>query len=62
MTTRKYQVEVVRTSYAFRTMFVEAASKEEARDIALDTAGNFEFSEKDADYSVDYVVEVPPKT
>ena len=49
---KKYSVEICRTSYAFTTIEVEAESEEEAEDLAYDEAGNHDFSEKDADYSV----------
>lgn len=51
----KYNVHVVRTSFAFRVIEVEADSVAEAKDIALDTAGDYEFSEKDAEYDINFV-------
>lgn len=48
--TQKFQIPVVRTSYAFKTIEVEAGSLEEAQRKALDEAGNHEFSEKNVDY------------
>lgn len=51
----KYEVAVCRTSYAFHTIEVEALNEEEAANIAREEAGNLEFSEKSAEYSVDYV-------
>jgi len=49
---KKFAVEVVRTSYAFKTIEVEATSQEEANKLALDQAGDHEYSEKDADYKI----------
>lgn len=51
--TRTYTVPVTRISYSSRILTVEASSAEEARRIALDEAGNYEFSEHDADYKAD---------
>lgn len=48
----KYKIEVCRVGYSFRTIEVEADNEEQAEEIALDEAPNYEFSEKDADYSV----------
>lgn len=47
-----FAVEVVRTSYAFKTIEVEATSQEEAEKLALDEAGDHLYSEKDADYKL----------
>lgn len=52
----KYQVSVCRTSYAYRTIEVEALNEQEAAQIASEEAGNLEFSEKSAEYSADYVI------
>jgi hypothetical protein len=52
----KFQVEVCRIAYAVRTIEVEALNAEEAENIALDTAGNYEFSEHHADYECNAVV------
>lgn len=49
----KYDVEVCRTSYSTRTITVEAANGEEAKQLALDAAGDLEFSEHSSDYSVE---------
>ena len=48
----KYNIEVCRISYGFATIEVEAESLEQAEEIALDEAGNYEFSEKDAEYTI----------
>jgi len=45
-----YEIEVCRIGYGHKTIEVEATSQEEAEQIALDEAGSYEFSEKDAEY------------
>ena len=59
---KTYDVDVCRTSYAFRTIRVEAETKEDAMSRAEDTASNFTFSEKDAEYEADgaMIVEAIP--
>ena len=49
----KFKVNVIRTSYAFRTLEIEADNAEDAKEKAIDDADYHEFSEKSADYSVD---------
>lgn len=51
----KFNVQVMRTSYAFCTIRVEAKDSREAEDSALDEAGNYEYSEKSSEYSVQEV-------
>lgn len=51
----KFIVSVRRTSYAFKDIEVEANSRDEARNKAYDEAGDYEYSEKDADYKVEYI-------
>jgi hypothetical protein len=51
-TKKSYTVPVVRTSYAFRNVTVLASSEKEAHKLALEEAGNHEFSEKSADYDI----------
>jgi hypothetical protein len=51
----KYTVLVIRTSYGNREIEVEANSEEEAKEKAIDEAGNYEFSEHTSNYEVDYV-------
>lgn len=52
----KYTVIVNRIGYAQTDIEVEASSEDEARQKALDKAGNVEFREHDADYEVDGVI------
>jgi hypothetical protein len=52
---KKYRVVVTRTSYSSRDFDITAHSIEEAKQVALDNAGDYEFSEKDANYEVDGV-------
>jgi hypothetical protein len=47
---KKFEIEVTRIGYAYKTMTVEANSREEAEGIALDEAGDEEFSERESDY------------
>jgi hypothetical protein len=49
----KFIVSVLRTSYAWRDIEISAASEAEARATVLDICGDYEFSEKDADYSIE---------
>jgi len=52
LSVEKFDIEVCRISYGFRTINVEAQSQEEAERIALDEAGNHEFSEKSSEYKI----------
>lgn len=54
---REFTVVVCRTSYAFRTLTIKAKNEEEAKEKALDEAGDYEFSESNADYEIDSVQE-----
>jgi hypothetical protein len=54
---KKYVVSVCRTGYGFRDIEVEAKDEKEALKLALDEAGNHEFSEKTADYTTDGLTE-----
>ena len=47
----KFIVTVMRTSYAFHNIEVEANTRKEAENLAIDEAGSLLFSENDADYS-----------
>lgn len=49
----KYKGTVCRISYSFREIKVEADNDEQAKEKMLDEAGNYEFSEKSSDYSLD---------
>lgn len=51
----KYIVDVCRVGYSYTTIEVEAENEEMAKEIAVDEAANYEFSEKDAEYSAEYV-------
>lgn len=51
----KFTVAVMRIGYACQDMEVEAANEEEAKEVALDHAGNESFSEHHSEYKVDYV-------
>lgn len=54
----KYNVCVTRVSYACRDIIVDADTPELAREKALEEAGDYEFSEHDADYSVSDTAEI----
>lgn len=56
--TMKYQVSLVRIGYGFNTIEIEAESEGEARDKALDQAGDHEYSEKTAEYDIDTIEEI----
>jgi hypothetical protein len=52
---KKYIVSVSRISYGWRDIEITAASEAEARATALDLCGDYEYSEKDAEYSIEQV-------
>jgi hypothetical protein len=54
-----FVVGVTRIGYGYRDFEIEAETSEEAREKALDIAGNFEFNEKTSDYEISGVI---PKT
>lgn len=54
----KWKVSVVRIGYSHLDITVEAATKAEAEDKAVEVAGNYLFSEHDADYKADGSEEV----
>lgn len=49
---REFTVEICRIGYSNRTVKIMAHSLSEAEEIALDEAGNHEFSERDAEYVI----------
>jgi hypothetical protein len=49
---KKYTVQVLRTAYAILEIEVEAKNQKEAKQKAVDEAGNMMYSEFDADYSI----------
>jgi ribosomal protein L44E len=55
----KYNVTVVRSCSASRVIEVEADNEQEAKEQAACDAGNYDFSEKEADYVVDDVELIP---
>lgn len=54
----KYEVEVTRISYSTVTFTVDAASKEEAKELAMNEAYNTGFDEDTADYEIDSCIPV----
>lgn len=51
---RAWSVAVCRIGYGFNTITVQASSRAEAEERALDEAGHHCYNEKEADYSVDF--------
>jgi hypothetical protein len=51
----KFLIDMVRISYGFREFEVEAETEDEAREKALDVAGDYEFNEKNAEYRIDWM-------
>jgi hypothetical protein len=50
---KSFDIEVCRTGYGFCTIRVKATSYAKAAQLALDEAGSHDFSENDAEYTVD---------
>jgi hypothetical protein len=59
---REFEVAVLRIAYGSRKIGVKAKSQFEAEQKALNEAGECEFSEHDADYEIESVLEVPSDT
>ncbi|MBM4147172.1 MAG: hypothetical protein FJ240_13030 [Nitrospira sp.] len=55
---REFEVAVLRIAYGSRKIRVKAKSQFEAEQKALNEAGDYEFSEHDADYEIESVLEV----
>jgi hypothetical protein len=51
--TRAFEVPVVRIGYGFTTIVVMAKTLEEAEELALDEAGDHEYSEKSSEYEIE---------
>ena len=47
-----WEVEMCRISEGFRTLLVEAKTRDEALEKAYDEAGDYEYSEKNVNYEV----------
>lgn len=58
-TMQKYEVIVVRTSYASKTFEVIAASYDEAKDLAIDQAYDEVFQDHDAHYEAPFCYTIP---
>jgi hypothetical protein len=58
MAKKQFRVNIVRTSYGFHTITVEAENAKKAKELALEEAGDHEYPEKDADYEVNDVTEI----
>lgn len=57
----KFKATVCRTSYSFREIEVQAKDEAEAKEKILDEAGDYDYSEKDADYSIESTIEESEK-
>jgi hypothetical protein len=57
----KWIVDVSRTGFAHREVEVEAETREEAEDKAINMAGSLEFSEHSSEYEVLSSCSVPQK-
>ena len=55
---KKYEVEISRTSWAFKTFIIEASSEKEAEELALEQAYNEVFTSGNAEYEVENIVEI----
>jgi hypothetical protein len=55
---RTFKIELCKSSYGYRTIFVEAESNLKAQLKALDDAGDYEFSESSSEYTIDDIQEV----
>lgn len=52
MAKQSFDIEVIRIGYGSRTITVEAETYKEAQGLALNEAGNYDYSEKNADYEL----------
>ena len=59
---REFEVAVIRIAYGSRKIRVKAKSQFEAEQKALNEAGDYEFSEHDADYEIEAVLKVSSDT
>lgn len=57
MAKKKFTITVMRTAYAFHEIEVEANNVKDAEEKALNEAGDHEYSEKSADYSISNSIE-----
>lgn len=48
----KFKVDITRTGYAHTTIEIIAKDLFEAREVAQETAGNYSYTEKDAEYEI----------
>jgi hypothetical protein len=54
---RIFDVHVCRTGYGHATLRVKATTPEQARNLAMENAGDYSYSEKESDYSAEGVSE-----
>ena len=50
----QWSVKIVRIGYASRIFLVDAEDEDQAKRLAMDTAGNYEFSEHTSIYELDW--------
>jgi hypothetical protein len=50
-----WEIDMIRESCGFKTLEIEADTKEDAREKAYDIAGDFEYSEKEAEYRIKHI-------
>lgn len=55
---KKFIVSVLRISHAWHDIEIDAVNEAEARATVLDVCGDYEYSEKDADYSIEQVCDI----
>jgi hypothetical protein len=55
---KKFNVTVLRKSYQWAEIEVEAETRQDAIILAENMAGDYDYKEKDADYTIEYVAEV----
>lgn len=57
----RFKVDITRTGYSYTTIEIEANDILAAREKAQDTAGNYSYSEKSADYEVGTATKIEEK-
>jgi len=59
---RKFTISVCRTGYGHRDIEVEAESQAQAESLALDEAGDYDYSEHSSEYSLEGVTDSSGET
>lgn len=55
---KKFKVEICRTAYSFNKIEVEAETSEEAKEIAIEKAGNYLYNESNVEYTAEDVFDM----